>query len=173
MKNLNGAIQTGVILLLLAAAAVLAFGVLTKTFVPFRVVESGSMTPILPVYSVIIVDKRSNYEPGDVITYKADKGEIVTHRLIKVNDDGAFITKGDANPTPDNYTDPVTINDVEGKAVYKIIYTAPSFWLSRSGNILFLSLVILAIAWWWPEDENEDSESTDKKGEMEYESATA
>lgn len=37
---------------------------------------------------------------GDVITFRANNGDLVTHRIIRVDDEGNFVTKGD-NPLND------------------------------------------------------------------------
>lgn len=51
-----------------------------------------------------VVDSNANntFKEGDVITFRADidndgKEDLLTHRIYKVNEDGSFQTKGDAN----------------------------------------------------------------------------
>ena len=71
-------------------------------FIRFRplLVLSGSMEPVLPTGSLLIVDLK-NKEPseGDVITYRLS-GKLITHRLVR--DEGSrLITRGDNNPIDD------------------------------------------------------------------------
>ena len=66
-------------------------------------VVSGSMGPALPVGSVVYVESAgvSQIRAGDIIAFD-DEGTVVTHRVIESRpQEGAFITKGDANPSLD------------------------------------------------------------------------
>lgn len=69
------------------------------------VVRGASMTPEIPIGAVIVireVDARI-IQPGDVITFRAGSGTIVTHRVTQVSGGSqlAFSTKGDASQAPD------------------------------------------------------------------------
>ncbi len=69
------------------------------------VVLSGSMEPAIPTGSVVFVDIHdTDVSVGDIVTYKlpsVNGGEIlVTHRIIQ-EEDGNWITKGDANDVED------------------------------------------------------------------------
>lgn len=63
-------------------------------------VASGSMVPTIKVGDYILVKKTDEYKKGDIITYTTKENNI-THRIIKINDDGTIVTKGDANNTED------------------------------------------------------------------------
>ena len=66
-------------------------------------VISGSMEPALPVGSVVYVEPAevSQIHVGEIIAFD-DEGTVVTHRVIESRpQEGAFITKGDANQSPD------------------------------------------------------------------------
>lgn len=76
-------------------------------------VASGSMVPTIKVGDYILVKKTTNFQKGDIITYKT-KDNNITHRIIIINDDGTIVTKGDANNTEDK---PIKKNQVVG--VYK------------------------------------------------------
>lgn len=73
----------------------------------FYVVKTSSMVPTLPVGSLIIVDKNSDYKIGDIITFKHDDSvDIIpiTHRIIdsfQKNGASVYITKGDTNDVVD------------------------------------------------------------------------
>ena len=81
-------------------------------------VGSGSMEPYLKIDDIIIITKSKNYKINDVITYKNNNKEYITHRIISITND-EIITKEDANNTPD---DPITKDDIVGKYIYKFRY---------------------------------------------------
>lgn len=78
------------------------------------VVISGSMSGTIEVNDLVICLEKSEYGTGDIITYVSESGSLVTHRIISESDVG-FITKGDANNTPD--TVPVSQSNITGKVV--------------------------------------------------------
>jgi signal peptidase I len=119
-------------------------------------VASGSMEPTLPTKSLINVDDEAGYTVGDIITFYADDGDLTTHRLVEVADDGSLITKGDANPTPDVWDKPVFEEDVVGKVVYMTPITTLQFWgTSRGIGILLCFGVIGLMLLWKPDESNE------------------
>ncbi len=82
-------------------------------------VTTGSMEPSLHVGDYILVKKTdvNKLQKDDVISFYSEesgiKGELVTHRIVKVNTDGSFITMGDANPMADSL--PVRAEQIVGK----------------------------------------------------------
>ena len=67
------------------------------------VVQSGSMEPQIETGSVCFINKLTKYEDikeNDVIAFKLPTGVGVTHRVIKITNEG-FTTKGDNNETED------------------------------------------------------------------------
>lgn len=86
-------------------------------------VVTGSMEPTLRVDDYIIIRKTdpSDLAEGDIISFYSDqsdiRGKLVTHRIVGVDEDGRFITRGDANPTEDStHADP---DKIAGKFVRK------------------------------------------------------
>lgn len=66
-------------------------------------VETGSMSPEIPVGSVIYVEQVApeDVKEGDVITFSLEEASI-THRVVENNFvQGEFVTKGDANEKED------------------------------------------------------------------------
>jgi signal peptidase len=88
----------------------------------FATVLTGSMEPHLPVGSVAVtvpVDP-ANVRVGDVIAF-TQEDRTISHRVIKIGGKAgarSFVTKGDANPTPD--VDPVSQAAVKGRVVFDI-----------------------------------------------------
>lgn len=86
------------------------------------VVLSGSMEPALPVGSIIFVQPQIAYAAGDIIAFKNDAGQTITHRIADIRFEGetTYITKGDANNARD--TSPVPSDKVLGKTYFHIPY---------------------------------------------------
>lgn len=101
-------------------------GLLLGTMLPIpgnlemKIVKSGSMEPEIPTGSLVVVQPAASYGKGDIITFGKDtKTDIpTTHRIIAINPDGSFVTKGDANEEQDQ--NPVARVEVIGKVILSI-----------------------------------------------------
>ena len=100
-------------------------------------VASGSMSGTIEVDDIIFVKITDKVKTGDIITYKNDEGDIITHRLVDINGD-RYIAKGDVNNVSD---DAITKDAIIGK-VDKII--SPSFIL-KSIAIFLIIFIFLAL----------------------------
>lgn len=94
-------------------------------------VLSGSMRPALGVGDVVVVRPLSPTDPikdGDIITYRSNAGDqngmLITHRVISTvlvnGKPTAFITKGDANDSPD--VSPIKREQVMGVYQFRVPY---------------------------------------------------
>lgn len=117
------------------------------------VIVSGSMAPVLRPGDVVMIEDRSDELLGQrsVITFDRD-GDIVTHRVFEVlEQERAYVTKGDANPTPD--TDVVPADSVLGAARLVVpLIGLPVVWSGRGDmvslsafGVLSLSAIALAV----------------------------
>ncbi len=107
-------------------------GILVITFMifgigPYKIVgiETGSMTPNLNIGDAVIIDKTVNKDKlneGDIIAYTNKDGILVIHRILKINSDETFITKGDYNNAADAYY--VNKEQVKGIVRLKIPFIA-------------------------------------------------
>jgi len=75
---------------------------------PFVVVEGYSMLPTLYNGDIVIVHKPSPYDikVGDILVYQSLRGELVIHRVVRINTGPGckplcYVTKGDNNPVDD------------------------------------------------------------------------
>lgn len=143
--------------LLLLALALLVAACLTVLVVLPRAshgvaltVLTGSMTPEIPVGSVVVVrpvDPRT-LEVGDVATYQLEEGEkaFVTHRVRKIlhTDDGlAFRFKGDANRGAD--PQPIPAGAVRGKVWIHVPYLGGiRDALHGKGGVTLFGMLLLA-----------------------------
>lgn len=87
------------------------------------VVASGSMRPTVDVGDMAIVITADPFaiQAGDIIQYWHQEGEMTLHRVHEIRQTEGmrlFITKGDANPTPD--IDPVLPAQIRGKLILTI-----------------------------------------------------
>jgi len=71
----------------------------------YMIVGSGSMTPKIPVWTMVIIapTEYEDLEINDIVTYKSGgKGTInFTHRVVEFAENGNIITAGDANIDPE------------------------------------------------------------------------
>ena len=89
---------------------------------PFIIV-SGSMEPEIMTHDLIITKEVSeeSIEVGDILSYVSSDGYVVTHRVIKINNnDGKnnYVFKGDNNNVNDCET--VTYSQIEGEYLFAI-----------------------------------------------------
>ena len=82
----------------------------------------NSMTPTLEDGQILIVNKMAKITSGDIIAFYNDDDILVIHRIIEVNKDNTYITKGDHNNAADEGY--VKKENIEGKVMLKIPYLA-------------------------------------------------
>lgn len=107
----------------------------------FFEVATGSMSNTIEIGDVVIVKITKEVQENEIIVYSEDNN-FITHRLITKDENGKFITKGDANNSEDK---PIEETQILGKVIY-IIPKIGSFKraiLSPQVLILILTLIIL------------------------------
>ena len=105
--------------IVMVAAGLIVLGLVAITigprFLPYQalLVRSGSMSPTIPTGSIVFYTKipSAKVKVGDVIVFSkpGDSTEKVTHRVYQIGHSATgeyFITKGDANGTPDDWRVP-------------------------------------------------------------------
>lgn len=119
-----------------------AFGVKQPAVFGFSsaVVLSGSMEPNIHVDDMVIVREQNSYELQDIVMYEGEN-YMITHRIVGI-EDGAYITRGDANNTDDPA---VPAERVVGKVVYTI-HGAGKAILFLHSPLGMCMMVLLAIA---------------------------
>lgn len=116
-------------------------------------VQSGSMEPTIPTYSVCLVTTRVSYDDlsvGDIVVFtRASDGEKVVHRVVEMTDEGV-ITRGDANRNDDGVS--VTPDTLFARYIMHIPYLGYIYVFVRTpiGVVtivaLFIALAVLNIA---------------------------
>lgn len=106
------------------------------------VVLSGSMEDAISVNDLVIYRGQSNYEVGDIVSYNSGTS-LVTHRIVELTESG-YITKGDANNTPDS---PITKEQVIGKVLLVVpaVGSAIEFAQSPMGMMILVGILLLAV----------------------------
>lgn len=61
---------------------------------------SGSMEPTISAGDLVICKEQDSYNVNDPVLFE-DQGFLVLHRIVDIDEDGDFITKGDANNAND------------------------------------------------------------------------
>lgn len=108
-------------------------------------VKTGSMAKTLNVYDVILVKITDDVNTNDIITFKNNDNELITHRVMKI-DGEQLITKGDANNTEDKA---ITKDAIIGKVVS--VYPKIGIWAKvfTDSNVLisvFITLILIGLA---------------------------
>lgn len=101
--HIFGTIVTALTVLVILAASV--FYIPRLAGIQPYIVLSGSMEPAIPTGAVAFIDtKDTSVSVGDIVTYRLpsmnDGETLVTHRIIR-EENGDWITKGDANDVED------------------------------------------------------------------------
>ena len=131
----------------------------------FMIVSSGSMEPVLPVGSLVIVTpcERDDLELGDIVTMNAG-GINLTHRVVgkydRNNPDDVFaylepgdegydtetiwVTKGDANAQPDGPLNDEVVGKVYDSHAFGWIGTCVRY-IRQNYTMLIILLIIVAV----------------------------
>ncbi|MCL2424215.1 MAG: signal peptidase I [Micrococcales bacterium] len=140
------------------ATAVLAAGLVVPRLAgaDTYTVTSDSMTPALPVGTLVVVRRDRPVGLGDIITYQRSSGTalVVTHRVVGVglSTDGrpAYTTRGDANTATDpGYVRPEQVRGVLWYQVPHLGRLAALVTTSqRQGAVTVLAGLLIAYASW-------------------------
>lgn len=146
-----------------------------KTDIKALVVVSGSMEPIIPKGSLILIKKSdpASIEVGDIITFKVDLDDdneldLVTHIVAEINSDGysvAYKTKPNVVDEIDRWLIPSS--DVLGEVEWSIPYLGYfALYLHKNAAPILLVLNVfvltrLVINYLRMRDKNKDSSNSD------------
>lgn len=147
-------IGLGVTGFILAAGAVLIFNRPTLGWQALSV-PTGSMRPTFNPGALVLTHRVpiQSLKVGDIITYTnpLTMHSTLTHRIIRVYKiDGkipAFITKGDANPSPDV---PVVAGLVKGQMVWHVAYVGSALMWAKTwvgiATLIYLPALLIMIS---------------------------
>lgn len=126
----------------------------------FFEVATGSMSPTMEIGDVVIVKITKQVEPNDIIVY-IDGENIITHRLIEINDN-ELIAKGDANNSEDK---PIQQEMVLGEVIQilpKIGIWRKIFTSSEVVGLILVLIVLFSAVFMFG---STDSKEKEEKGE--------
>ena len=109
-------------------------------------VSTGSMSGTLEKGDLIIIKDTGDYKIGDMVTFFQPGDDIpTTHRIYYIDEDGKWVTKGDANDSFDPVH--ITDEDIYGEVV-AVIPKVGIFvgWVTDGGGYIFLigaALIVL------------------------------
>ncbi len=159
MKIFKKIIQTFLSIFILVILPVVIFTFITSRWpliagIRSFSVLSGSMTPTLPVGSLIFAQAHTTYTTGDIISFENATQQTVTHRIAKVINENNMIsyqTKGDANNTVDSTL--VKSTDVIGAEVFSLPMAGYFIYFLKSplgffSSIIFPITVFLVFELW-------------------------
>jgi len=114
-------------------------GFLLGTSIPIVAVESNSMVPAFEQGDILIVQgvPAEQLNISDIIVFSVPQQSTpIVHRIIEINKDGTFQTKGDANNGQLSFEKNILKENIHGK----VIFIIPKLgWIK-----------ILAVAYLWP-----------------------
>lgn len=116
------------------------------------VVVSDSMEPVLSVNDLIVINKKDNYQVGDIIVYRFNN-ELIVHRIVKINQE-QIVTKGDANKYEDNA---ISLDKVYGKLGFSIPYVGGivNFFKTGYGIFSVIALVVFMFIYSYMSEQKE------------------
>lgn len=137
--------------LIIALAIVIAIATIFSVFDVFNlprlyVVQSGSMSPTISTGSIAVTDQTrqnsSDLKVGDIITFSGmNEDDIpITHRIVEITEDNGYITKGDANDSPDSRV--IYPREVLGKVLFSIplLGYPVGFAKTQTGFVLMIAI---------------------------------
>jgi len=125
----------------------------------FFEVATGSMSPTMEIGDVVIVKITKQVEQNDIIVY-IDGENIITHRLIEINDN-ELIAKGDANNSEDK---PIHQDMVLGEVIKilpKIGIWRKIFTSSEVVGLIFVLIVLFSAIFMFSSSDSKEKEEKD------------
>ena len=154
LSRIMNALGLGLVLLIILA--VLPLSLPKAMGLQVYGVLSDSMKPAYETYGVVYVQPcdTATLQSGDVITFTlgSDTDKVMTHRIVGIDENGQFLTKGDANNAVDAGT--VHPSRVVGKVVFYMPHLARLAMIleTTAGIVGVIILFIVALILWMLSD---------------------
>lgn len=152
VKKVFGWIGTGFLTLLVVIASWLCFDkFVLKHRVPSifgyssLMVATGSMSGTIEEGDLIIIKDTDDYKIGDIVTFFQDGDDIpTTHRIYNIDDEGKWVTRGDANNSYDKRS--ITSDEIIGEVVLVIPYVGTFIdWAVEGGGLIYIIGIFLIL----------------------------
>jgi signal peptidase len=112
-----GRLTTVALLAILLLMLAIAYGTVDNRWYRVLSIQGNSMAPTIETGDLTFISRPDHIEVGDIAVFQLN-GSIVTHRVVAIEDDGSYVTQGDANPSPDRW-DPESV-EVVGVYLFRI-----------------------------------------------------
>lgn len=152
VKKVLGWIGTGFLTLLVVIASWLCFDkFVLKHQVPSifgyssLMVATGSMSGTIEEGDLIIIKDTDDYKIGDIVTFFQDGDDIpTTHRIYNIDEEGKWVTRGDANNSYDKRS--ITSDEIIGEVVLVIPYVGTFIdWAVEGGGLIYIIGIFLIL----------------------------
>ena len=152
VKKIFSWIGTGFLTLLVVMASWLCFDkFVLKHQIPSifgyssLMVATGSMSGTIEEGDLIIIKNTGDYKVGEIVTFFQDGDTIpTTHRIIGVDDEGLWITRGDANNSKDSRS--ISSDEIIGEWVMTIPYVGTFIdWAVEGGGLIYIIGIFLIL----------------------------
>lgn len=152
VKKVFGWIGTGFLTLLVVMASWLCFDkFVLKHRVPSifgyssLMVATGSMSGTIEEGDLIIIKDTGDYKIGDIVTFFQDGDDIpTTHRIYNIDEEGKWVTRGDANNSFDKRS--ITSDEIIGEVVLVIPYVGTFIdWAVEGGGLIYIIGIFLIL----------------------------
>ena len=102
----------------------------------------GGFTSMIVMSGSMSGTAEDHIEVGDIVTFMEGK-TAVTHRIVEINEDGTFTTKGDANNAEDQ--NPVAKDKIIGKYLFRIpkLGDLALFMQTPIGMLIFIGIPLV------------------------------
>jgi signal peptidase len=96
-------VTTWVLTTMIVAVVLVGYGLTDNRWYRIVSVEGASMQPTIGQGdAIVLVRPPAVLEEGQIVTLQVN-GLLVTHRVVAVDENGRFVTQGDANETVDDW----------------------------------------------------------------------
>jgi signal peptidase len=122
------------------------------TDMPVVAVESNSMVPVFNKGDILVLKgtAQDGLKAGDIVVYSVEGRAVpIVHRIVKLNPDGSFQTRGDANSGQLSFEYHVPFESIHGKVVLIVPYMG---WVKIGvseyvlPNVFYILVVCIMIA---------------------------
>lgn len=129
--------------LLIAISSASDFNIINILGYKSYIIKTNSMEPTISTNDIVIAKKveQKDIKVGDVITFLY-KGEVITHRITQISEQGEYATKGDNNNIEDIFK--ITYDNIEGKHILTIPYLGKIIQI-LDNKILFLIITLIVL----------------------------
>ena len=125
LKSINTTVVYIILGVVLAFGANQGLAFALSTDMPVVAVESNSMKPIFQKGDILVLQGVSSeeLEVGDIIVFSSTNQDVpIVHRIVEINPDNTFQTKGDANAKQLSFEKRIEPSQIHGKEVLIIPY---------------------------------------------------